>query len=332
MRRILLFAAGLLLVAGLNGQDIHLSQFYTNNQMVNPALVGDNNGDTQIGLNYRNQWPQINKPLTTTALSIEKRLYKDIQEYQIGFLVVNDRFEPFDVNRIGVMLSFGYPLILGKHRITPGIQAGVVFASTDYGSRTHPSQWNYSIGEFDQTITSGESRFEDRIQYPDVAAGFTHQFAFGARNSLRWGYAVHHINRPNVSKIDKDKLPMRHTGHLGLVFSFNDQWNILPDFRFTTMTKTENLVLGSRIMYKQRGSFYNAIYVGGFYRSNLDYQDAIIPVFGIVFKTIDIGVSYDMNISELSDQGDRKSTLELSFRYQTPSSSPDKFTVPCIRY
>lgn len=332
MIRILLFLVGLLPIVTLSAQDIHLSQFYTNNQMVNPALVGDNAGDTQIGVNYRNQWPEINRPLTTSALFIEKRLYNDIQEYQMGLLVVNDRFEPFDVNRIGISLSFGYPLRFGKHRITPGIQGGIVFVNTDYTNRSHPSQWNYTIGEFDQSIASGEGQLEDRIQYPDVSAGFTHQVGFGSRNSLRWGYAVHHLNKPNVSRINKDKLPMRHTGHLGLILDFNDRWQLLPDFRMMTTTKTENLMLGSRILYKQKGSFYNGVYLGGFYRSNLDYQDAIIPVFGIILKTIDIGVSYDMNISELSDQGDRKSTLELSFRYQTPSSSPDQFTVPCIRY
>ncbi|HKK87822.1 MAG TPA: PorP/SprF family type IX secretion system membrane protein [Saprospiraceae bacterium] len=316
----------------LSAQDVHLSQFYTNHAMVNPALVGDHPGDNTITMNFRNQWPEINDPIQTGAVAFEKRMYNGLQEYQAGLLIVNDRFSPWNRNRFGVALSFGYPLKLGKHRITPGIQAGLYILNGDYSGRTTPNQWNYSIGEFDQGIGSMEPDFSENIQYPDIALGFTHSFPLGNKNRLRWGAAVHHLNQPNISIIDDEEMPMRYTGHLDADLNVNEMFVIQPAMRFTQTTATENLVFGSRFMFKQPGSFFNAIYTGAFYRSNVDYQDALIPVFGVVLKTIQIGVSYDFNVSELSSLGESKSTLEFSVRYQTPISSPDRFSVPCIRY
>lgn len=322
----------LALVLQLRAQDVHLSQFYTNNAMVNPALVGDNHGDNAVTMNFRNQWPEINDPIQTGAFAFEKRMYNGLQEYQAGILIVNDRFTPWNRNRFGAALSFGYVLKLGKHRITPGIQAGLYILNGDYSDRTTPNQWNYTMGEFDQAFSSMESDFSENIQYPSIALGFTHSFPLGIKSRLRWGAALHHLNQPNVSVINDENLPMRYSGHLDADFYLNDMFVLQPAVRFTRTTATENLLMGSRIMFKQPGSFFNAIYGGVFYRSNVDYQDAFIPVFGVILKTIQIGVSYDFNVSELSSLGDNKHTLEFSVRYETPISSPDRFSVPCIRY
>ena len=40
----------------VKAQDIHLSQFYTQDHLLNPARVGDHTGDYRISVNYRNQW------------------------------------------------------------------------------------------------------------------------------------------------------------------------------------------------------------------------------------------------------------------------------------
>lgn len=332
MMRYLYFIMFFLLQIVVLGQDLHLSQFYTNQQMINPALAGDNMGDFQIGVNYRNQWPEINEPLRTIGASLEKRFYNGAQQYQLGLLLLNDQYGPFDVSKTKVALSFGFPIILGKHRITPGIQAGYVMENSDFTSRTHPDQWEYSQGEFNTNLPSGEGNLNDMVQFLDVAAGATYQYNFKRYTNVRLGYALHHFNRPDISKYEDANLPFRHTAHINANLPIGQKFWLMPDAQFSSTTETENLLFGTRMMVKQAGSFYNALYFGAFYRSNLDYEDAIVPVFGFVFKTIDIGVSYDINISELSSLGDQKSTLEISARYYTPMSSPDRFSVPCIRY
>jgi type IX secretion system PorP/SprF family membrane protein len=331
MKRILILFLPFLSLS-IAAQDLHLSQYYTNHAMINPALVGDHIGDNTLTFNYRNQWAQINNPLHTTAFAYERRFYNGLQEYQAGILFLNDQFTPFSLNRFGLMLSFGLPLKLGKHRITPGIRGGIVLMNGDYSNRTHPNQWNYTIGEFDQNIASGEGTYNEAIQYPDLTLGFTHSMPLGQAHQLRWGYAIHHLNKPNITRLENARLALRHTVHLGLELTFNDRFVMNPEGQYSTTTGTDYLLAGSRVTFKQAGSFYNGLFTGAYYRSNLENEDALVPVFGIIFKTIQIGVSYDVNISELSSLGDRKSTLEFSIRYMTPSSSPDQFSIPCIRY
>ncbi len=52
-------------------QDIHLSQFYNSDHLLNPAKVGDFDGDYRIGTNYRNQWREISKPISTYLVAFD---------------------------------------------------------------------------------------------------------------------------------------------------------------------------------------------------------------------------------------------------------------------
>jgi hypothetical protein len=68
---ILLFVLSSVAVA----QDIHLTQYYTNQLNLNPALGGMYEGEYRIVANYRNQWREINTPLTTTMIAGDKKFH-----------------------------------------------------------------------------------------------------------------------------------------------------------------------------------------------------------------------------------------------------------------
>ena len=61
MLRILLFSLVVFFVVGLNktlAQDPQFSQFYAAPLYLNPAFAGSAQ-EARVGINYRNQWPQI---------------------------------------------------------------------------------------------------------------------------------------------------------------------------------------------------------------------------------------------------------------------------------
>jgi len=63
MLRILLFSVLVFLIVGLNkiwAQDAQFSQFYAAPLYLNPAFAGAAQ-EARVGINYRNQWPQIDE-------------------------------------------------------------------------------------------------------------------------------------------------------------------------------------------------------------------------------------------------------------------------------
>jgi len=67
-------------------QDVHLSQFYNSDHFLNPAKVGDYDGDFRATLNYRNQWRQIDKqPISTYMLSLDHMFMLKRHEFDFGF-------------------------------------------------------------------------------------------------------------------------------------------------------------------------------------------------------------------------------------------------------
>ena len=70
------------------------------------------------------------------------------------------------------------------------------------------------------------------------------------------------------------------------------------------------------------------MYRDGFGRNG----DAIFPIVGLTYKTVDVGVSYDINVSDLSAGSNRKGTFEFSLVYTPPAFNPQNLSIPCHRY
>ena len=62
-RSLTILLLSFIFVGEYNAQDIHLSQFYASDHLLNPSKMGDFEGDFRITGNYRNQWKQINPPV-----------------------------------------------------------------------------------------------------------------------------------------------------------------------------------------------------------------------------------------------------------------------------
>ena len=78
MRKLTLFVAGCLYFLFLvpekaQAQDPEFSQFYAAPLYLNPAFAGSARCP-RIGLNYRNQWPALNKTYITSAVSYDQHI------------------------------------------------------------------------------------------------------------------------------------------------------------------------------------------------------------------------------------------------------------------
>lgn len=325
-------AVFLFLLLGMNllAQDIHLSQFYTNNPALNPALTGDFDGNYRISLNYRSQWSQLSVPIVTTMLAFEKKLDFHTQEVGFGGLIIHDRFSDFNIANTKVYLSGSYKRNLGGMSLAAGIQAGYVLKRQDFTDQTFPVQWDYDQGDFDIMLPNLELGLDSKSNYLDLNAGILISKKWSKRAKSKVGYSIFHVTAPKESFTGSGfRLKARSAVHLSSEFRLNNHIYVEPHALMMWTTSTQDLVVGSNFRYQAKKM---GIRTGFFHRGGLPDSDALIYKVGLLYQAFDIGFSYDFNISELSQSTTRKSTYEISFIYTAPNVSLQQQSIPCERF
>ncbi len=314
----------------LQAQDIHLSQFYTNNLNLNPALTGNFDGNYRITLNYRSQWSQLSVPIVTTMLGFEKKIDLYTQQVSVGGLIVHDRFSDFNIANSKIFLSGSYGRNLGNAELSAGLQLGYIIKRQDFSDQTFPVQWNYEQGDFDISLPNLEADDKINSNYFDMNFGINLSKTWSKKIKTNIGYSAFHITVPNESFTSTDfKLKFRSIVHFSGEMRFHEKIFIEPHALFMWTTSTEDLVVGTNLRYQAEKL---GVRTGFFHRGGLPDSDALIYKVGLLYQAFEIGFSYDMNISELSQNSTRKSTYEISFIYTAPNIDLQQESIPCERF
>ena len=327
-----------------NAQDIHLSQFYASDHLLNPSKMGDFDGDFRIAGNYRNQWRQINPPvnkgITTSIISFDKAFRLRSDEINLGLLIAHDEFGGINFSTNKILLSGAYAFELGGHNLRAGVQTGLVFRNSDLSAQTFPVQWDYPTGSFNTAAPNMESALSPSLNYFDFNVGVQWSKEFG-KLKPKLGVALNHLNRPRDSYFandyfseSKERLRVRNVIHGELEYYHSSKLTIQPKFLLMSTAKANDFIIGSNFRCKTGNKVIPAIFGGVFYRDGIaTNRDAVYPVIGVNYlKNFDLGFSYDVNISTLSQNVDRKGTFEVSIIYIAPNINSKRLTVPCERY
>lgn len=326
----------LLVCFGLSGtaQDIHLSQFYTNQQNLNPGMVGMYDGAYRAVGNYRHQWPQINKAITTGLVGFDKKFFFFKDEIDAGILIANDNYSGFSLNSFRIYLTAAYKKVIKGHEIRAGIQLGGVIKSTDLSSQTFPDQWVYQTGTFDPSVYNGEDNLNATQGYFDMNLGFawSHQFK---KFKPSVGFSIFHINRPKDTYFSSaaERLRTRQSVQVMVDVPINSSFSAEPKFLYMWTTKVQDMVIGGNVKYHIKNAMVKNVYLGILYRGGFGRNsDAVAPVVGFHIKNFDVGFNYDVNVSKLSAQSSQKTTFEISLIYTAPLFIPKNLAIPCDRY
>ena len=347
MKRFLFFL--LLLVDNvLVAQDVHLSQFYNQDHLLNPAKIGDYDGDYRFTANYRNQWRQLNKqPISTYLISFDHIFFYKKHQFNAGLMVTSDRFQgeetsyitglPFSymVNSNKLLVSLAYGFTYNRNIFRAGIQTGLVLSSSDPSTQTFPNQWEYQSGEFNNKISNLETQLKPSQNYIDLNVGGSwtkKMLSF----TPKIGFSINHINRPKDSyvKNDKERLRARKVFFTEVIIPLSTKYTLQPKLLWMWTSKVNDLVIGTNLQVQTNNKIIPAYYTGLHYRHGISRVfDAIIPTFGLYFKKYALGISYDINLSALSTgTNSRKGTFEFSLMYTGASTIPKKVLLPCNRY
>lgn len=291
--------------------DPHFTQYYVYPSWLNPALTGAFDGDYRVAGIYRTQWGNISSPFSTPGVSVDFAGNNTIN-YGLSLLrqTAGDGGYSYTTaygNIAYTGLRFGP---MGAQRVVFGMQAGMIQRRFDPSKMNWGSQWNPSVG-YDPALP-GDVLTRTAATSLDLGAGILYYDAQpGKKTNFFGGISVAHLNMPDdkFSAGSTVRLPMRFTMHAGLRIAVNPNLTFTPNALFLTQGTAREIMLGGYAQIKAAPQ--TDVLVGANYRFN----DALSPYVGFNHKTFTLGISYDVNTSDLGKIAKGSNSFEISLTY-----------------
>ncbi|MDB5282643.1 MAG: hypothetical protein JWO06_1718 [Bacteroidota bacterium] len=332
MRKIYAVLVAILFCVSTYAQDIHFSQYYASPLTLNPALTGNVNGVFRVAFNYRNQWfniPTQNTiaPYQTYQASFDMPLLRDRlgnDGFGVGAMFYSDKAGDGALTTFSGLASIAYHKAVdryGKGRISLGMQAGVVAKQIKLNNLVFENQLD-QFG-FNTSLSNGESYYNNKtILYPDVNIGalWTH----APKDKFRYyvGFSMDHLSRPRESFLqdESNRLNYLFKAHGGCEIFLNRDYSLSlsPTFLFMLQGQAQQYNLGLALNYWINDDV--AVFGGGFYR----VRDAAILNVGVEFFNVRLGLSYDINHSDLKTATQAQGGLEVSLIYVFKKEKPGR--------
>lgn len=316
-------------------QDIHFSQFSVPSSFLNPALTGDFHGDWRAGLIHRDQWRSIAQPYVSSLAFFDRQFYLYSQQINAGIILIRDQSGLASLTNNKVYLNLSYHVKSGRSTIMLGLQPGLVIKSFNPSKLTFPSQWDQSVGYFNGELDNMENGYGNRsIYYFDLGAGMNWAMDLpGFRPSV--GFAFFHLNQANESfNGASSKLVMRQVIHANARIAVRGKHYLFPELSMNTMNRA-NSFIGGLTFGKRYGasSQVSELFCGISARTGFERNaDAAIPMIGMKIGHWRTALSYDINISNLSQATQNRGAAEISIVYTALSTIPKHSAIPCERF
>ncbi|MEY2828931.1 MAG: hypothetical protein RIQ33_789 [Bacteroidota bacterium] len=295
-------------------QDVHLSQFNSSPLLLNAANTGNYDGKIRVAANYRNQWASVSTPFQTGVISADAPLCTATKYYfGVGILGIYDRVGSAKLTHKTTMASVAlhYPLSKNdtpKHYIHVGFQAGLTNVTIDASKLTFANMYNPNTGTFTAPTVNDVN---DNVSYFDANFGASWSSVISKRFSFIAGLSILHINQPKIKNmIFNGSTTLKSTTVLSIQTPYKISHKIIvsPAIYTAQHRYASETMIGSNLNYKLHSI---EIIGGAYYR----LSDAAIVLIGVQAKDFRVGLSYDINISNLKVGSKYKGGIEVSLAY-----------------
>lgn len=305
--------------------DAHFSQYYAYPLWLNPGLTGVMDGDYRITANYKRQWADISNPYETEALSFDTYPYKNLG---FGVTVLHQSAGDAGYNYTNALFSAAYRAILDHSQmnvLSIGIQAGVINRRFNPNKLQLGSQWDPIYG-YDPGTASGENFNVTSALNFDANFGIVY-FNQNPHNKANVfaGVSVYHLSRPHSEFFKKSnaRLPMRFNVHGGVKLKLEPRFFLTPQLIYLRQGNAYEItggLYGQYVLTDQSDFLFGATYRN---------KDAVVPFIGFHLGDFTMGLSYDVNVSDLKVASMKKGGLEISLSYIRHKKIVDpKFVCP----
>lgn len=304
----------------VSAQDIHFSQYWETSVLRNPALTGIYTTDFKVAGVYRSQWNTLGNPYQTMAFSAEGRFNvgRGGSDYATASaMFFTDKAGRASLKSTGFYAAINYNKFLSDPHnsyLSVGFTAGYLQRSFDPGKLTFDNQ--YQGGIFVPSAGPGEALPYAKMSHFDIGAGVSYNSSLGEDNRISYvlGVGAYHFTQPQASFIAAQELvnlAMRFNGSFGLNFQLNDVWGAQLHGNLAYQGAYKEAMIGGMVQWARPGEDGGkdfGISAGGQVR----FGDALIPMLKIDFKRQSLGISYDINTSQLKAATAMRGGLEIT--------------------
>jgi len=234
----------------------------------------------------------------------------------LGGLFLNDRAAQIGYVTTKAYFSTAYEKNISRHSLSVGVQLGMSRTGLD-PEQTFPSQFNSNTGLFDSGISNSENGDLFSGSYLDINVGLFWRTVYKDRFRFKTGLSLAHVNRPNEAFTNQvARVPIRYLAHHSTEIILNRKWSISSQTQVMYTNQAKEFITIMSAERKLTDFFSVAAGLG--YRGYVVNSDAMLVVFSTSYYFLDLGLSYDWNVSELSANSSQKTSVELSLAVRTP--------------
>ena len=325
----------LLLLSEANSQNIHFSNIYVTHLTLNPANIGNFNGDMRAVVLYRAQGYNISNPYETFYTSFEKPFFPLGQQIDVGLNYSYDNSAGFTFPGHYLFLSLAKKVNITRTlKLSAGLQLGYVSKQFDSSSETFPDQYNRSLGAFDSSLPTADT-FE-RSTSNNLTTGIGILALKSMKDMiLSAGISIQNLNRPTENYFGMDyQVDMRNIVHLKMDYSFAQNLFILPAIVFVNQGNVNQTLVGSNVGYKSiNNKAIKSLSSGVFIRNGIvNNIESLVFSIGIGVAKWNFFSSYEFDISGLKSSYTKNSGFEFGLIYILPNSKIEKIIHPTERF
>ncbi len=328
MNRLLLTTVFVMGAWVLRGQDMHFSQFSGSTMHLSPAAVGMMEDRRRLNLQYRNQWGTIlgkDDAFKTMALTYEER--KDLRSTDFfgwGVGIWSDKAGGLQHDEGKASIAYARKMA-GKgnvgHYLVGGGQAGLFKKSINLDDREWVNQHDGN-GGFDPTRAGGTVLSNRQWKF-DASMGLGWYSTFGNNNHIMGGFALQHLNRPEVSFDNSlfQNLYVKKTYHLAGEFQLARFFNVAPSLLMMQQGASTEYMMGGSVKMILREPNRASMQLGAWLRTvnkleGASLNDALVITARFDWEHYGLGFSYDVNTSLLNETNNANHSVELLLSYK----------------
>ncbi len=296
-------------------QDAHFSQAWNNSLQLNAAATGIHQEEIRLGALYRTQWAGIPEPYKHYGIYADAN-YKG---FGLGMDLFSEDAGAASLKTTGVKLAAAYHQQIGQgnSRIAVGFNIGILQKKIDPSAFSFDSQFDTELG-FDPLSNTGEVFTQTTALSPDLGGGLELTTNLGQKKN-RWvkaGLAFSHLNRPKYALLSAEKqaIPLMWTAYTQVSLPLADAVTVEPRILLRKQGTAQEILVG--VEGKLQLNDPTVLSLGVANR----FKDALILNGGVTFKKTTVGLSYDVNISNLKAATKGNGALEvmLTCRFNQP--------------
>lgn len=232
----------------------------------------------------------------------------------LGLLFNNDRAGDAYYGTTQLYLQGTY-IFLGKPDssliITLGMNAGWCRVGFDYSKMTFENQFDGLA--YNKTIPSGEQFSWTVRNFADISLGSAVQYILNDKHRFTYALGLHHLSSPVITYQGNDlsRLDYKFTNCLSYSTPIKENTDLIAEMLLTNQGKNYEFIPHASLKYFFDRGENKAILGGLCFRS----RDAVVVRMGYHYRTLQSGISYDINISRFNTATNLRGGFEIFVNY-----------------